>query len=70
MTLARVYGAAQPKPFSLIGFIDDDRRKLHKLFEGFAVVGTSRNLLTIMTNIVIRRSGGDTGEVQGGTPRC
>jgi len=63
-----VYGAAQPKPFSLIGFIDDDRRKLHKLFEGFAVVGASRDLLTIIdqyrvSDVVVAI----TGEVQGGT---
>jgi FlaA1/EpsC-like NDP-sugar epimerase len=68
MTLARVYAAAQPKPFSLIGFIDDDRRKLHTLFEGFAVVGTSRDLLTIIdqyrvSDVVVAI----TGEVQGGT---
>jgi exopolysaccharide biosynthesis polyprenyl glycosylphosphotransferase len=68
MTLARVYAAAQPKPFSLIGFIDDDRRKLHKLFEGFAVVGSSRDLLTIIdqyrvSDVVVAI----TGEVQGGT---
>jgi len=68
LTLARVYAAAAPKPFSLIGFIDDDRRKLHKLFEGFAVVGTSRDLLAIIdqyrvSDIVVAI----TGEVQGGT---
>jgi exopolysaccharide biosynthesis polyprenyl glycosylphosphotransferase len=68
MTLARVYAAAQPKPFSLIGFIDDDRRKLHELFEGFAVVGTSRDLLTIIdqyrvSDVVVAI----TGEVQGET---
>jgi len=68
MTLARVYAAANPKPFSLIGYIDDDRRKVHKLFEGFAVVGTSRELLAIVdqyrvSDIVVAI----TGEVQGGT---
>ena len=68
ITLARVYGAANPKPFSLIGFIDDDRRKLHKLFEGFAVVGTSKELLAIVdqyrvSDLVVAI----TGEVQGGT---
>ncbi|HEY5984643.1 MAG TPA: sugar transferase [Anaerolineales bacterium] len=68
MTLARVYAAANPKPFSLIGFIDDDRRKLHKLFEGIAVLGTSRDLLTIIdqyrvSDVVVAI----TGEVQGGT---
>lgn len=68
MTLARVYAAANPKPFSLIGFIDDDRRKLHKLFDGFGVVGTSRELLAIIdqyrvSDVVVAI----TGEVQGST---
>jgi exopolysaccharide biosynthesis polyprenyl glycosylphosphotransferase len=68
MTLARVYAAANPKPFSLIGFIDDDRRKLHRLYEGFAVVGTSRDLLNIIdqyrvSDVVVAI----TGEVQGST---
>ncbi|MFH1185275.1 MAG: sugar transferase [Chloroflexota bacterium] len=68
MTLARVFAAASPKPFSLIGFIDDDRRKLHNLFEGFAVVGTSRDLLAIIdqyrvSDVVVAI----TGEVQGST---
>jgi exopolysaccharide biosynthesis polyprenyl glycosylphosphotransferase len=68
MTLARVYAAANPKPFSMIGYIDDDRRKVHRLFEGFAVVGTSRELLSIIdqyrvSDVVVAI----TGEVQGGT---
>ena len=68
ITLAHVYTAANPKPFSLIGFMDDDRRKVHRLFEGFAVLGTSRQLLTIVdqyrvSDLVVAI----TGEVQGGT---
>jgi exopolysaccharide biosynthesis polyprenyl glycosylphosphotransferase len=68
ITLAHVYAAANPKPFSLIGFIDDDRRKVRKLFEGFAVLGSSRQLLTIIdqyrvSDLVLAI----TGEVQGGT---
>jgi exopolysaccharide biosynthesis polyprenyl glycosylphosphotransferase len=68
LTLAHVYGAANPKPFSLVGFIDDDRRKVHKLFEGFAVLGTSRQLLTIVdqyrvSDLVVAI----TGEVHGST---
>ncbi|HSR19639.1 MAG TPA: sugar transferase [Anaerolineales bacterium] len=68
LTLARVYSAANPKPFSLVGFIDDDHRKLHKLHEGFPVLGTSRQLLSIIdqyrvSDVVVAI----TGEVQGGT---
>ncbi len=68
LTLARVYAAATPKPFSLIGFIDDDRRKLHKLFEGQPVVGASADLLAVIdqyriSDVVVAI----TGEVQGST---
>jgi exopolysaccharide biosynthesis polyprenyl glycosylphosphotransferase len=68
LALARVYGNSQPKPFSLIGFIDDDHRKLHKRYEGHPVVGTSRDLLAVVdqyrvSDLVVAI----TGEVQGST---
>jgi exopolysaccharide biosynthesis polyprenyl glycosylphosphotransferase len=68
MTLARVYGAANPKPFSLIGYIDDDRQKLDQLFEGFPVIGSSRDLLALVeqyrvSDVVVAI----TGEVEGST---
>jgi exopolysaccharide biosynthesis polyprenyl glycosylphosphotransferase len=68
LALARVYGNSQPKPFSLIGFIDDDHRKLNKRYEGHPVVGTSRDLLAIVdqyrvSDLVVAI----TGEVQGST---
>lgn len=66
--LARAYNASQPKPFSLVGFIDDDRRKLRRRFEGQPVVGASKDLLTIVdkfriSDVVVAI----TGEVQGST---
>ncbi len=68
ITLAKVYCAATPKPFSLIGFIDDDYQKLDASYEGFPVVGPSRDLLSIIdeyhvSDLVMAI----TGEVQGGT---
>ena len=68
LTLARVYEAAQPKPFSLIGFIDDDRRKLRKKFEGQPVLGTSKDLLPLVDqNRISDLVVAITGEVQGST---
>ena len=68
LTLARVYGNSQPKPFSLVGYIDDDHRKLNKRYEGHPVLGTSRDLLAIVdqyrvSDLVVAI----TGEVQGTT---
>jgi exopolysaccharide biosynthesis polyprenyl glycosylphosphotransferase len=68
VALARVYGAANPKPFSLIGYIDDDHEKLDQIFEGYPVVGASKDLLTIIdqyrvSDVVVAI----TGEVQGGS---
>lgn len=68
LTLARVHNTANPKPFSLIGYIDDDHRKLGRRYEGFPVVGPSKDLLTIIdqyriSDVVVAI----TGEVQGTT---
>jgi len=68
LALARVYNAAQPKPFSLVGFIDDDRRKLHKNFEGQPVLGASKDLLPLVDqNRISDLVVAITGEVQGST---
>jgi exopolysaccharide biosynthesis polyprenyl glycosylphosphotransferase len=68
IALARVYNSAEPKPFNLVGYIDDDRRKLRKRYEGHPVLGESRDLLTIVeqyrvSDVVVAI----TGEVQGAT---
>jgi len=68
LALARVYAAANPKPFNLIGYIDDDYQKLDQLYEGYPVVGSSQDLLAItdqyrISDVVVAI----TGEVQGST---
>jgi exopolysaccharide biosynthesis polyprenyl glycosylphosphotransferase len=47
-TLAQVYRDLSPPPFSLVGFVDDDPRKLKKKCEGFPVIGHSTQLLKIV----------------------
>lgn len=44
-TLARLYKSISPPPFHFVGFIDDDREKIGKSFEGFPVFGNSEQLL-------------------------
>ncbi len=68
VTLAQVYCAANPKPFTLIGFIDDDLQKLNRLYEGYPVIGASQDLLSLIdeyrvSDVVVAI----TGEVQGAT---
>lgn len=68
LTLARVYREANPRPFSLVGFIDDDLQKVKQLYEGFVVLGTSTELLSIIdqyrvSDVVMAI----TGDIQGGT---
>jgi exopolysaccharide biosynthesis polyprenyl glycosylphosphotransferase len=63
-----VYGEANPRPFTLIGFIDDDAQKINELYEGYPVIGASRDLLALIdeyrvTDVVVAI----TGEVQGAT---
>ena len=68
MTLAKVYCEASPPPFSLIGFIDDDFQKIDKLFWGYPVIGSSKDLLAIVdqyrvSDVVMAI----TGDIQGST---
>jgi exopolysaccharide biosynthesis polyprenyl glycosylphosphotransferase len=68
MTLAQIYCEINPKPFSLIGFIDDDFQKIDQSFEGYPVIGASKDLLAIIdqyrvSDVVMAI----TGEVQGST---
>ncbi|MCZ7550254.1 MAG: sugar transferase [Anaerolineales bacterium] len=44
-TLARLYKSMNPPPFHFIGFIDDDREKAGKTYEGYPVFGNSDRLL-------------------------
>ncbi len=68
MTLAKVYCEANPPPFSLIGFIDDDYQKIDQMYAGYPVIGASKDLLAIVdqyrvSDVVMAI----TGDVQGST---
>ena len=68
MTLAKVYCQASPPPFSLIGFIDDDFQKIDKMYWGYPVIGSSKDLLAIIdqyrvSDVVMAI----TGDIQGST---
>jgi exopolysaccharide biosynthesis polyprenyl glycosylphosphotransferase len=67
-TLVKVYNKLQPKPFFLVGFMDDDPTKVGKELEGFPILAGNDRLLEIIeakaiSEIVIAI----TGEMQGGT---
>jgi len=67
-TLAEVYQAQNPPPFSLVGFIDDDPTKLGKSVCEYPILSQSFELLDIIesqkiTDIVVAVS----GEIQGST---
>jgi exopolysaccharide biosynthesis polyprenyl glycosylphosphotransferase len=68
MTLAKVYCEASPPPFNLIGFIDDDFQKIDKIYWGYPVIGSSKDLLAIVdqyrvSDVVMAI----TGDIQGST---
>jgi len=48
ITLVRAYEELSPKPFSLIGFVDDDPEKIGMKIEGLRVFGSNKNLLKII----------------------
>ncbi len=66
-SLADAYRNLNPPPFLALGFIDDDLRKQGKSYHGFAVLGTSENLLALIeeyrvSDIVIAITGAIKGE--------
>ncbi len=68
MTLAKVYCEANPPPFSLVGFIDDDFQKIDRMYYGYPVIGASKDLLAIIdqyrvSDVVMAI----TGDIQGTT---
>ncbi|MBI1855902.1 MAG: sugar transferase [Chloroflexi bacterium] len=67
-TLAQIYHHLSPPPFVLVGYVDDDPKKAKHSYEGFPVIGPSRNLLQLMddyriSDLVMAIH----GEVQGST---
>ena len=47
-TLLKLYNQIWPRPFLLLGFIDDDRKKWNDKIEGLSVLGGAAELLTII----------------------
>lgn len=66
-SLADIYRKLNPPPFLLLGFIDDDFKKLGKSYQGFGVLGPSQKLLEIIeeyniSDIVVAINGEMKGE--------
>jgi exopolysaccharide biosynthesis polyprenyl glycosylphosphotransferase len=67
-TLARVYNKMRPQPFFLVGFMDDDPKKIGGNLEGFPVLaGNDRLLETIEAKAITEIVIAITGEVHGST---
>jgi exopolysaccharide biosynthesis polyprenyl glycosylphosphotransferase len=67
-TLAKMYSEMNPPPFNLVGYIDDDPKKIGKDFDGYRVFGSSGQLLSLIeelniTEVVVSV----TGEMRGQT---
>lgn len=61
-TLAKIYRSITPPPFTLIGFIDDDPEKIGKECEGYPILGSSAQLLTLadqynISDVIVSISG-------------
>jgi len=66
-TLAEAYRKLSPPPFLLIGFIDDDVKKIGKPYHGFAVISSSAKLLDVIeeyriSDIVVAITGAIKGK--------
>lgn len=67
-TILEEYNRMEPKPFSLIGLIDDDPNKIDTLIGGYQILANSDNLIDIIqleniTDIIVAI----TGELKGTT---
>jgi exopolysaccharide biosynthesis polyprenyl glycosylphosphotransferase len=67
-TLAEIYRNQNPPPFNLVGFVDDDPKKIGKRIMGARVIGPSRHLLKLVdelhiSDLVVAIS----GEIKGAT---
>lgn len=47
-TLAELYNSLEPRSFSIIGYVDDDERKVGEIFHDLPVLGTSEYLLELI----------------------
>jgi len=67
-TLVKVYNKLHPKPFILVGLMDDDPAKIGKELEGFPVLAGNEHLLeTIEAKAISEIVIAITGEMQGST---
>jgi exopolysaccharide biosynthesis polyprenyl glycosylphosphotransferase len=67
-TLAQAYKQIRPQPFYLVGYMDDDPRKIGKKIEGFPIFADNNCLLqTIETEGVTELVIAIIGEMHGGT---
>lgn len=65
-TLVQIYNEALPKPFLLMGLVDDDPLKRHEKVDGFVVLGDSADLPTLIaevgaTDLIVAIQGQMTG---------
>jgi exopolysaccharide biosynthesis polyprenyl glycosylphosphotransferase len=65
-TLVQIYSDASPKPFLLMGLVDDDPQKRQEKLDGFAVLGDSADLPTLIaevgaTDLIVAIQGQMTG---------
>ena len=66
-TLAELYNSLGPRSFHIIGYVDDDEKKVGEMFHGFPVLGTSRHLLDLIydnriSDLVVAINGAITGK--------
>ncbi len=66
--ILQVINSIEPRPFSVLGIVDDDAEKLHTEIEGYEVIGAGRNILEIVqerhiSDIIVAI----TGEIYGHT---
>jgi len=67
-TLAELYETLSTRSFNIVGFVDDDKQKIKKVFHGLRVLGSSDRLLPLIdehrvTDLVVAIN----GEIQGAT---
>jgi len=67
-TLAELYNSLRPRSFHIIGYVDDDEKKIGEVFHDLPVLGTSRQLLDLIydnriTDLVVAIN----GEIRGTT---
>jgi len=49
-TLADEINSIEPRPFHLVGFVDDDKKKIGKKIAGVPVLGSSKELIQLVEN--------------------